>query len=85
MCLSKYFIVWPDRGVLKDSIPLSFRNNFPNYIVIIDCFEVFIDMYADLLDRASTYSSYKAVQPLPTHLLTMPHSDNLFGTKIQKR
>lgn len=57
--LSKNFIVWPDRGVLKDSIPFSFRKNFPNCIVIIDCFEVFIDMHADLLDRASTYSSYK--------------------------
>ena len=27
---------------------------------------------------------YRAVQPLPTKILTTPHSDNLFGTKFKK-
>ncbi len=38
---------------------MDFRKNCPNCVVILDCFEVFIDRPSDLLARAQTYSSYK--------------------------
>ena len=55
----KFLIVWPEREVLRKSLPMDFRKNYPNCVVIIDCFEIFIDRPTDLLARAKTYSSYK--------------------------
>ena len=55
----KFLIVWPEREILRKTLPMQFRANYPNCVVIIDCFEIFIDRPSDLLARAVTYSSYK--------------------------
>lgn len=55
----KFLIVWPERDVLRKTLPLQFRKNYPNCVAIIDCFEIFIDRPNDLLARSITYSSYK--------------------------
>ena len=49
----------PDRNSLKKTMPISFRKHFPSCVVIIDCFEIFLDRPTSLLARAQTYSSYK--------------------------
>ena len=38
---------------------MDFRKHSPNCIVVIDCFEIFIDRPSNPLARAQTYSSYK--------------------------
>ena len=55
----KFLIVWPEREVLRKTLLMDFRKNCPKCVVIIDCFEIFIDRPSDLLARAQTYSSYK--------------------------
>ena len=55
----KFLIVWPSRDVLRKTLPMDFRKHCPKCVVIIDCFEIFIDRPTDLLARAQTYSSYK--------------------------
>ena len=55
----KCLIVWPSRDVLRKTLPMDFRKHCPKCVVIIDCFEIFIDRPTDLLARAQTYSSYK--------------------------
>jgi len=55
----KCLIIWPERDILKKSLPMDFRKHSPNCAVIIDCFEIFIDRPSDLKARAQTYSSYK--------------------------
>ena len=55
----KFLIKWPQREILRQSLPMDFRKYYPKCVVIIDCFEVFIDRLTDLLARAQTYSSYK--------------------------
>ena len=55
----KHLIIWPDRDVLKKTLPMDYRKHCPNCTVIIDCFETFIDRPSDLLARTQTYSSYK--------------------------
>ena len=55
----KFLIVWPEREVLRKTLPMDFRKNCPSCVAIIDCFEIFIDRPSDLLARAQTYSSYK--------------------------
>ena len=55
----KPLIIWPDRDTLLKTMPMVFRKHYPHCVVIIDCFEVFIDRPTDLLARAQTYSQYK--------------------------
>ena len=55
----KYLIKWPSRDVLLKTMPMMFRKHCPRCVVIIDCFEIFIDRPTNLLARAQTYSQYK--------------------------
>ena len=40
-------------------MPMVFRKHYPSYVVIIDCFEIFLDRPTNLLALAQTFSSYK--------------------------
>ena len=55
----KPLILWPDRDSLKKTMPMDFRQYCPSCVVIIDCFEIFLEKATSLLARAQTYSSYK--------------------------
>ena len=55
----KCTIVWPERDVLLETMPLDFVKHFRSCVVIIDCFEIFIERPTNLLARAQTFSSYK--------------------------
>ena len=57
--LQPVFMIWPKREDVQESMPLSFRLKYPNCMAVIDCFETFVQRHTDVLDRASTYSSYK--------------------------
>lgn len=53
-------IYWPKRNNLWKTMPMCFKYAFGNkVIVVIDCFEVFIEKPTNLLARAQTFSSYK--------------------------
>ena len=49
---------WPERDVLRLTMPLSFRR-FKKCYVIIDCTEIFMERPSDLLARAQVWSNYK--------------------------
>mgnify|MGYP001798006644 CR=1 FL=1 len=55
----KPLIIWPDRESLRKTLPMDFRKHCPNCVVIIDCFEIFLDRPSNPLARAQTFSSYK--------------------------
>ncbi len=55
----KRLIIWPDRDSLLETMPMVFRKHFPKCVVIIDCFEIFLERPTNLLARAQTYSAYK--------------------------
>ena len=55
----KPFIIWPERDALHKTLPMDFRKHCPNCVVIIDCFEMFLDHPLNPLARAQTFSSYK--------------------------
>ena len=57
--LYKPLIHWPDRDVLQQTLPMDFREHYPNCTVIIDCFEIDIERPTNLLARAQTFSSYE--------------------------
>lgn len=52
-------IYWPEREQLLKTLPMDFRKHCPGCVVIIDCFEIFLDRASNPLARAQTYSSYK--------------------------
>ncbi len=60
----KPLIIWQDRDSLKKTMLMVFRKHYPNCILIIDCFEIFLDRPTNLLARAQTFSSYKHVKYL---------------------
>ena len=45
--------------IMKQTMPVVFRNHFGKCICIIDCFEVFCEQPNGLKARAQTYSQYK--------------------------
>lgn len=58
-CL-KHLIIWPEREVLRKTMPMQFRQEFGKRVaVILDCLEVFIDRPSNLLARAQTWNNYK--------------------------
>lgn len=54
-------ILWPSRDVLRQTLPMCFRESaYRKTTCIIDCFEIFIERPSNLKARAQTYSSYKS-------------------------
>ena len=41
------------------TMPTEFRQNFRKCVIIIDCFEVFMERPTSLMARAQTWSNYK--------------------------
>ena len=54
-----FLIHWPERQELLKTMPSDFRKHFKKCVIIIDCFEVFIERPTSLLARAQTFSNYK--------------------------
>lgn len=50
----------PSREQVQKTMPQTLREHFgKNFVVVIDCFEVFIERPSNLMARAQTWSSYK--------------------------
>ena len=45
--------------MLRKTVPMVLRKHYAKCVVIINCFEIFIDCPINLLARAQTYSFYK--------------------------
>ena len=54
-----FLIHWPDRQELMKTMPSDFQKHFKKCIIIIDCFEIFIERPTSLKARAQTYSNYE--------------------------
>ena len=57
-CLS-CLVTWPEREELMKTMPIEFRKHFRKCVVIIDCFEVFIERPTSQTARSQTWSNYK--------------------------
>ena len=54
-----FLIKWPLREVIKENMPSTFKQLYPNCICIIDCSEIFIETPKKYEARSITYSNYK--------------------------
>lgn len=70
--LARNFMVWPTKEALEKSTPTNFRKKFPGVVSIIDCFEIPLERFFDLLGRSSTYSSYKSRNTLKYFISITP-------------
>ena len=54
-----FLIQWPSRDNLRKSMPMCFRKEFGNkVVVIIDCFELFTEKPSGAMNTVLTYSNY---------------------------
>ena len=56
----KQFVVWPDREMLRKTLPQCFKPAYARATCIIDCSEVFIQRATSLSARGETFSNYKS-------------------------
>lgn len=53
-------VYWPTRDNIKKTMPETFKRKFgTNVVIIIDCFEIFIEIPSTLVAKAQTWSYYK--------------------------
>ena len=52
-------IICTDRDVIHKTLPMDFNKHCPNCVVIIDCFDIFVDRPLNPLARAQTFQSFK--------------------------
>ncbi|XP_065668178.1 uncharacterized protein LOC136088399 [Hydra vulgaris] len=76
-----FFIKWPERDILRRTMPTCFRDFFPKCIVIIDCFETFIEKPKDLSARTQTFSKYKHHNTVKVLTCITPQGSILFVSK----
>ena len=55
----KPMVKWPDREIIRSTLPDCFKPKYDRTTCIIDCSEVFIQRPTALSARAETYSNYK--------------------------
>ena len=55
----KPLVKWPDHEQLYKTMPVELKKKFGKCVVIIDCFEVFMERPKGVLARAQTWSNYK--------------------------
>ncbi|XP_077381912.1 uncharacterized protein LOC144021455 isoform X2 [Festucalex cinctus] len=54
------FILWPEREVLQETMPLDFRKSFDaKVVVLLDYFEIFVDRTTNFTARAQTRTNSK--------------------------
>ena len=53
-------IKWPERDMLRKTLPACFKPKYLRTTCIIDCSEIFIQRPTSLTARAQTYSNYKS-------------------------
>lgn len=72
-------VVWPERSMLRQTLPDLFRNNyFERTLCIIDCFEIHIEKRSDLSASAQCYSTYKSANTMKYLLAVSPHGSVTF-------
>ncbi|XP_028412848.1 uncharacterized protein LOC114535739 [Dendronephthya gigantea] len=51
--------IWPSQSYVRETMPQSFKETYPDTRVIIDCTELFIDRPSQPRSQSATFSTYK--------------------------
>ncbi|KAF0698440.1 Uncharacterized protein FWK35_00035599 [Aphis craccivora] len=63
---TKNFIFWPDKYSITQTLPNSFKINYPNCRYIIDCTEIKVEQPSTVEQCVYLYSSYKSYYTVKT-------------------
>ena len=74
-------IVWPDRQMIRKTLPSCFKPLYPRATCIIDCSEIFIERASSLSARSETYSSYKSHNTAKFFVAVSPTGAIIFISK----
>jgi len=78
---TKHFIFWPDKYSITQTLPDSFKINFPNCRCIIDCTEIKVEQPSTVEQRVYLYSSYKSCYTVKTLVAITPNGMISFLSK----
>ena len=56
----KQLIKWPDRELIRKTLPDYFKSKYHRVTCIINCAEIFIERATSLSARSETYFNYKS-------------------------
>jgi len=78
---TKHLIFWPDKYSITQTLPDSFKINYPNCRCIIDCTEIKVEQPSTVEQRVYLYSSYKSCFTVKTLVSVTPNGMILFLSK----
>lgn len=74
--------IWPHRNIIINNMPNSFKEMYPNNIVIIDCTELKIQCPSALVMQSQSYSSYKSTNTLKGLVGIEPNGGFIFVSQL---
>ncbi|CAI6375069.1 unnamed protein product [Macrosiphum euphorbiae] len=77
---TKNFIFWPDKYSITQTLPNSFKINYPNCRCIIDCTEIKVEQPSTVEQCVYLYSTYKSCYTVKT-LVAVPNGMISFLSK----
>ncbi|XP_065892096.1 uncharacterized protein [Dysidea avara] len=77
----KPLVKWPERGMIRTTIPDCFKPKYARTTCIIDCSEIFIQRPSSLAARAETYSNYKSHNTVKFLIAISPTGAIIFVSK----
>ena len=74
--------IWPDRTIIKETMPASFKERYPKTTVIVDATEIKVNVPSSLLLQSQTYSNYKSANTLKGLLAISPAGHVTFVSSL---
>jgi len=74
--------IWPHRDVISSKMPVKFRLEFPNTIVIIDATEIKLQRPSSLVCQSQCYSDYKSTNTLKALIGVDPRGSVIFISSL---
>ena len=74
-------VTWPEREELMKTMSIKFRKHFRKCVIIIDCFEVFIERPTSHTARSQTWSNYKHYNTIKYLIGVTPQGSVAFTLK----
>lgn len=71
--------IWPHREILIENMPESYKKDFPNTLVIIDCTELKVQKPSSLHRQSQFYSDYKSSTTLKGLVGVDPRGSLIFS------
>ena len=73
---------WPDRDIIRDTMPAIFKEYYPRTTVILDATEIKVSTPSSLLLQSQTYSNYKSTNTFKALVGISPAGHVMFVSSL---